>query len=83
MKFPATSDELRHAGYEYSNDSRCQGPDCDATIEWWITPNGRRMPFSVRKAGNLLFQSAEVREPHWASCPNAPNFRKPKGETKP
>jgi len=74
MKFPASSDELKAAGYEYDNDAVCRG--CQAAIEWWITPNGKKMPMSVAKAGPVLKTSAEVRIPHWSDCPNAQDFRK-------
>jgi len=50
MKFPATSNELRAAGYEYDNDANCRG--CGARIEWWITPNGKKM-------GNYIFNFRE------------------------
>lgn len=75
MKFPATSDQLKRAGYEYSNEARCKGPNCGEMIEWWITPNDKKMPLSVRKEGNVLFNSGEVREPHHMSCPDAPSFK--------
>ena len=74
LKWPATSDEMKAAGYEYDNDSTCRG--CEAPIEWWITPAGKKMPITVKKAGNVLLFSGEVREPHWASCPNAKDFKR-------
>ena len=79
MKWPATSDQMKAAGYEYLNDSRCIGPNCGEEIEWWLSPHDKRQPFSVRKAGNVLFNSGEVREPHHATCPDVDQFRrKPK-----
>jgi hypothetical protein len=74
MKFPASSDELKKAGYEYDNDSAYRG--CHAPIEWWITPNGKKMPFTVKRAGDLLKVTDEVRMPHWSDCPNAQDFRR-------
>lgn len=75
MKFPASSDELKAAGYEYDNDAACRG--CGEPIEWWITPNSKKMPLVVqKKSADLLHASAEVRNPHWADCPNAKDFRK-------
>ena len=74
MKFPNTSDTLKAAGYEYDNDSTCRG--CGEPIEWWITPRGKKLPMTVKKAGDPLKTSAEIREPHWATCPNAKEFRK-------
>jgi hypothetical protein len=76
IKYPATSDELKKAGYEYDNDSRCRS--CGEPIEWWITPSGSKMPMVVKKAGSVLLQAGEVRVPHWADCPNANDFRKRK-----
>lgn len=78
MKFPATSDELKRAGYEYLNDAICRGKDCGEQIEFWLTPNDRQIPLSIQKAGNVLFQSGEVRVPHHSVCPNVEQFRKPK-----
>ncbi len=74
MKFPATSDELKNAGYEYDNDSTCRG--CQAPIEWWITPSGKKMPMSVKKTATIQHATADIREPHFANCPNAADFRK-------
>ena len=61
MTWPKTSDQMKAEGYEYLNDSRCSGPNCREEIEWWLSPQGKRQPFSVRKAGNVLFNSGEVR----------------------
>jgi hypothetical protein len=72
-KYPASSDELKAAGYEYDNDSACRG--CQAPIEWWITPGGKKIPMSVIKPGDPLKTSAEVRQPHFVDCPEAANFR--------
>lgn len=74
MKFPATSDQLKSEGYMYDNDAKCRG--CGEPIEWWITPNGKKMPLRVEHAGSVLTTSAEVRKPHWDDCPNAGDFRK-------
>ena len=75
MKFPATSDELRKAGYIFDGEAICRGRTCRERIEFWITPAGKKMPMSVKKAGNVLFNSGEVREPHFASCPDVSDFR--------
>lgn len=74
MKFPASADELKAAGYEYDNDSACRG--CQAPIEWWITPAGKKMPMTVKATGTLLKASGDVRVPHWSDCPNAKDFRR-------
>lgn len=74
IKWPATSDELKKAGYVYDTDGVCRG--CQSPIEWWITPAGKKMPISVQKAGDVLFNSAEVRVSHFANCPEAKTFRR-------
>ena len=69
MPFPKTLDELTAAGYRFEGHAHCAG--CGALIEWWITPNNKRMPMDVtdgRKA-----------EAHWATCPKAAQFRKVRG----
>jgi hypothetical protein len=73
VKFPATADELRASGYDYDNDSFCRG--CHAPIEWWITPNGKKMPMIVESTATILKASGDVRKPHWADCPNAKDFK--------
>jgi hypothetical protein len=74
VKWPATSDELKAAGYEYDNDSNC--PGCGAPVEWWITPNGKKMPLTVTKTATIHHATADVRQPHFSDCPNAKDFRK-------
>lgn len=74
MKFPATSDELKNNGWEYDNDSTCRG--CQAPIEWWISPKRKKMPMSVVKTATIHQASLEMRQPHFADCPNASDFRK-------
>jgi hypothetical protein len=74
MKFPATSDQLKAEGYVYDNDANCRG--CGEPIEWWITPKGKKMPMTVKKTATILHATADVREPHWASCPKSGDFRK-------
>lgn len=66
MPFPKTEEELKEAGYEFGNRSHCRG--CGAEIEWWTTPRDKRIPLDP---GTM--------EAHWATCPNAGDFRK-KGE---
>jgi len=74
IKFPATSDQLKAAGYEYDSDSTCRG--CGAFMEFWITPNGKKMPISIVKVGDPLKTSAELRQPHFSDCPEAKSFRR-------
>jgi hypothetical protein len=68
---PKTRAELEAAGYDFLNQAKCRG--CGAAILWFSTPKGKRMPFD-----------AATLEPHWATCPQAEEFKKPKmGKTKP
>jgi hypothetical protein len=68
MPFPTTLDELRNGGYKFENDSHCRG--CGASIEWFETPKGKKMPFDVDEKGNV--------ESHFSSTPKANDFRKEK-----
>lgn len=74
MKFPATSDELKTAGYQYDNDANCRG--CGEAIEWWITPNGKKMPMSVKVTATIQHSTPDIREPHFANCSRVSDFRK-------
>jgi hypothetical protein len=65
---------------------RCRGEHCDASITWYRThPANRAMPFtgepvprkSERVDGELIeYMSAD--DCHWASCPDAPAFKRGK-----
>lgn len=65
MPFPTTVEELKAAGYVFSNDANCRG--CGSRIEWWTTPKGKKMPMDVDESGNCVS--------HWSTCPNAKDFR--------
>jgi hypothetical protein len=70
MKFPATKEELEAAGYLFDNDAKCRA--CGADMEWWITPNGKKMPMVVKeiRPGGLMTPVQKlVRDPHFADCP--------------
>lgn len=81
LKWPVTSDELKAAGYEYSDDGTCRG--CQAPIEWWISPAGKKMPMSILKASDrnssiaaMMKDPGDKRQPHFVDCPDAKDFRK-------
>jgi len=74
MKWPATSNEMRAAGYEYDNDSNCRG--CGQFIEWWISPKGTKMPISVLRSPHPLKSNEETRQPHFIDCSKAKDFRR-------
>lgn len=69
MPIPNRRDDLQSFGYSFSNLSRCRG--CNAEIEWWSTPAGNKMPFTVTRADGV-----DVLIPHWSNCPKADQFRK-------
>jgi hypothetical protein len=62
MPFPQTIDELRRAGYKYENDAKCR--TCGADIEWWISPNNKKIPMDH---GTAIA--------HFTTCPDADQHR--------
>jgi hypothetical protein len=66
--------------------SRCRS--CNAAIEWAeVVASGKRMPFdgeivpvsSAHKDGRLVeVVDTDVTRPHWASCPQAEQWRRGK-----
>ena len=66
MSFPTSRDELEAAGYSYDKVGVCRGRDCRATIHWWWTPKGHRIPLNPDCA------------PHHATCKNEAEFRRAK-----
>jgi hypothetical protein len=56
------------AGYERSYYSVCKG--CKQAIEWWNTPNGQHIPM------NSMNHPDSPAVSHFATCPNADQFRK-------
>lgn len=65
MPFPKTDEERLKAGYLYLNTSICRG--CKRNIEWWETPNGKRIPLNADG------------EAHFSTCSHAADFRKKAG----
>lgn len=57
--------------------TRCNS--CRARIIWLPTPAGRAMPIDADTVGpdDQEFQHGK-HGPHWATCPNADQHRKPK-----
>jgi hypothetical protein len=80
VAIPEKREDLVAMGYVFDNEARCRG--CDAVIEWWITPKGKKMPMSVKEVkstGGVFAPVVEfVRIPHFTDCPNAADFRKKK-----
>jgi hypothetical protein len=65
MSFPVTIEEMVDREYKHKGFGKCKS--CRADIEWWETPKGKKIPMNHGTA-----------EPHWKTCPNADDFRKPK-----
>jgi hypothetical protein len=55
-------------GYKFSNHGLCKS--CQAEIEWYETPRGKKMPFNLMPVGS----SPAVT--HFSDCPEADLFRK-------
>jgi hypothetical protein len=64
VKFPETPEQAEQQGYKFTGTSHCRG--CGVVIEWYETPNGKRIPIN----------GGEQFDPHWASCPRAQDFRR-------
>jgi hypothetical protein len=85
MPLPEKKEALEAAGWVFDNEAKCSG--CGAPVEWWITPNGKKMPMrvwaldergEVIKDGSLIRPFSFVRRSHFADCPNAADFRRKK-----
>ena len=70
MPFPANAEEMQLAGYRFLDHGECDG--CYQAIEWWRTPKGRQIPMDPMSTPESPATS------HWATCPNAEQFRKKK-----
>lgn len=68
MAFPKTLDELKSANYRFENDAECRG--CGDPIEWWTTPNGKKIPM------NSMTKGSDAAIAHWTTCTEADSFRK-------
>lgn len=51
---PEKREDLIDLGYEYTGDGRCR--DCQEAVEWWVKPNGKRVPLSVHEEGSGVGQ---------------------------
>ena len=66
MPFPKTIEELVKGGYEFDSQSTCRG--CRAAIAFYRTPKGKHMPLDIAADGSC--------QSHFATCPNAKEFRR-------
>jgi hypothetical protein len=66
--FPGNRRELLRASYTQTcTNARCNG--CGAAIEWWKTRNGKSIPM------NPMADDYTIATAHWATCPNAKDFK--------
>ena len=68
MAFPTTLNEMKQRGYSFQDDAVCRG--CGEDIEWYKTPNGKKIPMNPMTGGD----SEAVA--HWATCDNPPERKK-------
>jgi hypothetical protein len=67
--YPRTRVGLERAGFSrITKAAVCRG--CDAPIEWWKTPTGRKIPLTVTIRGQF-----EQLTMHMESCPNRGQFK--------
>jgi len=71
MNWPMTEPDLVVNRYVFHFAVRCKGRTCSALLKWYRTPAGKWMPVS-QVAGK-----PDLWEPHWASCPDAKDFKNP------
>jgi hypothetical protein len=79
MKYPATHEQLAREGFRFQQTAPCHGANCGATIHWYLTPGGARIPMAriIPAAGAEL--AADITyQPHFVDCPNAKDFRRKK-----
>jgi hypothetical protein len=69
--FPKTRHAMLRANYKHTGNGVCKG--CSAPIEWWTTGKGKSIPMNPPAPGADA-NYAPV-EPHWATCPNAKDFK--------
>ena len=62
MEFPATSDQLKAAGYMYDEDAECK--ECGVEIELWFDPRGHRVSLDVIPGTTAQHATDDLREPH-------------------
>ena len=68
MSFPKNRAEMLSQGYTPAGRDRCRS--CLVTIEFWITPQKRRIPM------NAMLDDKSQAVSHWATCPTPERFRR-------
>jgi hypothetical protein len=72
LKFPATREQVREAGYIFKHARLCKR--CHRNIEFYLTPANHIAPLEAivsAEDGKWFMES------HFATCPFANEFRKP------
>jgi hypothetical protein len=68
MSFPKNRTEMLAQGYTPAGRDRCRS--CAVTIEFWITPQRKRIPMNVMPTPSSQAVS------HYATCPEPERFRR-------
>jgi hypothetical protein len=76
MPLPNTRADLEAIGYKYDGESHCRG--CGVLMLWFTTPNGKKMPMTI--VPGTENDDHRTLTCHFGNCPNAAQFRKPKGK---
>ena len=71
MKFPATEEQLKAAGWRMVSSRSCRL--CKMPLDFFRTLAGKMMPCEMILDGNVRKYVS-----HFATCPHADKFRKPK-----
>jgi hypothetical protein len=70
--FPQNNTEMLMRGYEPNGGPQATCRACNAPIEWWMTPTGRKLPM------NPMPTPETPAIAHWSTCTNPDRFRKAK-----
>lgn len=80
MHWPASSSDLRRAGWQFAGWGECRA--CHRRIAWAKTASARLTPLNAATAaqpqGSLFCGPRYEFTPHFADCPAAAKFRRPK-----
>lgn len=72
-----TDTELNAAGYKFDRHGVCNGANCRAHIEWWITPIKHNAKGELVGGKPMPLDPATM-QPHWATCPDRQQFKRGK-----
>ena len=79
MALPQTRNGLEAIGYKYTGEGTCRG--CGVPLLWFLTTHRNPATGEPKKLCFHIEKGSEDSEnriliPHFASCPNAKDFRK-------